>query len=221
MDDHQNPLFTRDEAKHAKLERIEAPVVLVRPKRTTKRDIRDQRRMDTAAGAVDGLTQDLEIFGFTKGQFSLLDLYVACLAITGPAKLTVSTWTASPRDVAELSRVQQAGGIISTRFLLDYTMSSRKPEASFAIRKTFGAEAIRIGRNHAKFAIFENDAWKLVLCTSMNLNMNPRFENFTVSHDPELATFLGNILDEVWAKQPTSLSDERATTIERYFADQM
>ncbi len=221
MEDYQNPLFTHDESKHANLERVEAPVVLIRPKRTAKRDIRDQRRQTTAAGAIDGLTQDLEIFGFTKGQFSLLDLYLACLEITGPARLTVSTWTASPQDVAELSRIQEAGGILSTRFLLDYTMASRKPEASFAIRKTFGAEAIRIGRNHSKFAIFENDNWKLVLFTSMNLNMNPRFENFTISHDPEIATFLGSILDEVWAKQPKSLYDERATTIERYFADHM
>jgi hypothetical protein len=47
-------------------------------------------------------------------------------------------------------------------------------------RATHGAESIRWVVNHAKLATIETGEFKLLLRGSMNLNYNPRFEQFDV-----------------------------------------
>jgi len=79
-----------------------------------------------------------------------------------------------------------------------------------------------VANTHSKFALFRNDAWQLVLRSSMNLNMNPRFEDFTLAHDPELMTFMQTIVDEIWTKQKRTLADEAKPGEHlQYFLDQM
>ena len=49
-------------------------------------------------------------------------------------------------------------------------------------RKHFGSESVRYVLNHAKIATIESESGlKLLLRGSMNLNFNPRFENFDLS----------------------------------------
>jgi hypothetical protein len=217
----RNPILAGETVKNVDIERLESPVVLGRLKRSAKRDLRDARRRKTALATIEGLTHDLELVGFTKGQFSLLDMILACLEITGPAAVTISTWTAARHEIQTLAEARASGKIHRIRFFLDFTLARRDPEAAHAIRQKFGQDTVRIAQNHSKFALFENDSWNLVLRTSMNLNMNPRFEDFTLAHDPPLMEFLNAILDEIWSKQPTSLQDERPKTIRRHFLDEM
>src|SRR5208282_2884524 len=91
-----NPILTDGRVKTVQLERLESPTILARAKpRSGKRQLLDLRRKRTAKEALAGLTQDNELYGFSKGQFSMLDLLAACLEKTGPAHLALSTWTAS------------------------------------------------------------------------------------------------------------------------------
>jgi hypothetical protein len=43
----------------------------------------------------------------------------------------------------------------------------------------------------------------------MNLNMNPRCEDFQIAHDPPLSDFLNAILDEIFGKQKKELADDK------------
>ena len=217
----RNVLLDGQSVKTVRVEEVEAPCVLFRPKRTAKREVRDARRLKTAAAAIAGLDHDVEIYGFTKGQFSLLDLLTECLNVTGPATLTLSTWTAARHEIQSMDRLVQDGRLLSMRWLIDFTFSRRDPEAANQIRQTFGLESVRVAQNHSKFALFENDAWTLVLRTSMNLNMNPRFEDFLIADDPELARFLRTLLDDIWSRQKRSLADGTGAEMRRHFADQM
>lgn len=216
-----NPLLTQDRLKTVEVEDIEAPTTFLRPKQIAKRELRDVRKIKLASEAIAGLNHDVEIYGFTKGQFSLLQLLTACLDVIGPATLTLSTWTAARHEIQSMEKLVQEGRLLSMRWLIDFTFSRRDPEAANQIRKTFGLESVRVAQNHSKFALFENDAWKLVLRTSMNLNMNPRFEDFTIAHDPELAGFLGQLLDDIWTRQRRSLADGTQKEMRRVFRDEM
>tara|TARA_E500000331_G_C16839016_1_gene532691 strand:- start:111 stop:482 length:372 start_codon:yes stop_codon:yes gene_type:complete len=69
------------------------------------------------------------------------------------------------------------------------------------IRDNFGMDSVRVAANHSKFALIKAGEWRLVLFTSMNLNYNPRFENFQIRHDPQLFKFHADILDTLWKKQ--------------------
>jgi len=215
--DRQNPLFAdqRDPvADHSAIRR--AHVVLVRER---YRDIRDLRRKETAAEAVAGLDLDgREIFGLTKGQFSLIDIIEAILARTGPAALEISTWTAANTDVSTALAMIAGGTVTRARWLVDLTFVRRCPQLAARIREAFGDDAIRVTRNHAKFAIVHNATWQVVCRTSMNLNHNPRLEDFTVAHDPELAAFLLQALDDLWKSQRRSLQDERVRDVSSWWS---
>jgi hypothetical protein len=55
----------------------------------------------------------------------------------------------------------------------------------------------------------------------MNLNMNPRTEDFLIGHDPELAEFLNRILDEIWAKQQSEMADAKPYEITQHWQNDL
>lgn len=216
-----NPLLQPHSVQTVDLADIEAPSIFVRTKTTKRRELRELRQKQTAAAAVQALTHDVEIYGFTKGQFGLLQLIEALLDVTGPARVSLSTWTAARHEIQSLEKLVKAGRLTAMRWLIDFSFSRRDPEAAHQIRRTFGLDCIRVAQTHAKFALLENEAWQLVLRTSMNLNMNPRFEDFTVAHDPELAAFLRTLLDDIWTRQKRSLADAAGRDQRRFFTDEL
>jgi len=126
---------------------------------------------------------------------------IHCLKYTGPADVFVATWSAAAGDIEAAHKFLQNGKIRSIRFLVDYSFSSRKPEFCDELVATFGFDAIRVTVTHAKYFLIRNESWNLVIRTSMNLNYNPRFENFEISDDLEMADFMQTIVDEVWSSQ--------------------
>jgi hypothetical protein len=136
-------------------------------------------------------------------------MIVAVLKITGPCHLSISTWTAAQHELDTLYAILQRGDLTGSRWLIDFSMARREPAMTAQLRERFGWHNIRVAQIHAKFQIFQNADWKIVLRSSMNLNMNPRCEDFQIAHDPELAGFLNGILDELFSKQPKELMDAK------------
>jgi hypothetical protein len=211
-----NPILVQTD-RAVRLDALKSPATHRRKLLTAKRELRDLRQKQTAAEAIRGLDHEHEIFGFTKGQFSLLDLIGACLDVTGPAHLSISTWTAAPHEIQSLAAMLQRGAITGTRWLIDFSMARRDPAATSQLWAAFGRNNVRVAQNHAKFFVLQNATWKLVCRSSMNLNMNPRYEDFQVAHDPELADFLNRLLDEVWAKQKREMADANPYEIIKHF----
>lgn len=222
MKTHQNPLFSDETQAHADLTTLESPTLLVDKRRPTgKRLLRDLRRQQTAAQAMADFGHETRIHGLTKGQFSLLDLITSTIDTIGPSHMQISTWTAAKTDVRTCCEWMKAGQILSSRWLVDLTFQRRTPELAHTIRELFGAESIRVAQNHCKLVLLHNDDWRVVIQTSMNLNFNPRFENFTVAHDPDLHAFYGGIFDEVWQRQPRDLASANPYTITKFFISEM
>ena len=163
----------------------------------------------------------IEIYGFTKGQFSVVDLLQESLRITGKAALTVSTWTAAQTDVSTVIDFVESGFCDSARWLVDLTFQRRSPELAQRIRDAFGADAIRVGKNHAKFFMIRNNEWDVICQTSMNLNFNPRFENFSIRNDPGLCDFHQTIFDEIWRNQKRTMATARPYEIQKHFLNEM
>jgi hypothetical protein len=214
--DRPNPLFRKDHDPVVDPEAIRrAHITLVRERR---REIRDCRRKKTAADVVEALHLDgRETYGLTRGQFSFVDMIEAILARTGPAAVELSTWTAAGTNITTAMHLIAAGRITRARWLVDHTFVRRCPQLAARIREAFGEEAIRVTKTHAKFAIVHNDTWKVVCRTSMNLNENPRLEDFTLAHDPELAGFLIGAMDDLWAKQRRTLQDDTVSNLSQWW----
>jgi hypothetical protein len=162
----------------------------------------------------------MELFGLTKGQFSLTDMIEAILEKTGPADLSISTWTAANGDVTRMLELLNSGAIRSCRWLVDLTFMRRCPQLTAEIRAKFGADAIRVTKTHAKFCTITNDDWQIALRSSMNLNQNPRMESFQVGHDPVLCQFLSEVLDDVWKRQNKGIADLSSKEMAGWWNDQ-
>lgn len=174
---------------------------------------RDKRiiRTSNARVALAGLTREVELYILTFGQFSLLDAVSAILEHTGPADVTISTWTAATADLTRAEGFLRDGNIRRLRFLVDRSFLSRQPGYATQLVQAFGDDAVRTTRTHAKFAIIRNDEWSVTIRTSMNMNENPRLEHLEVGHDPSLAQFLEGIVDEIWANEPPGMAGARNT----------
>lgn len=182
------------------------------------RELRDARRDKTASAAFAGLERNgQEIYGLTRGQFSLIDVLETLLAKTGPARLHLCTWTATGQHVARLITAFRDGRILAGRFLVDVSFTRRCPQEAAAIRNAFGFDSIRVTRTHAKFAVIENDAWQLALRCSANLNTNPRAEHYEIGHDPKLAAFLLSAMDDCWRSQDRALVNEPIRTFNQWW----
>lgn len=157
----------------------------------------------SAAACIGRLDIGCRLTGVTCGQFSLLDLIAAVLEQTGPADVTVSTWTTGIRDVVRAAWLLESGSIRSFALLTDRSFPQRQPAYCRALVDRFGEGAIRSTRTHAKFAVIRNDVWSICIRSSMNLNTNPRFEQFDLDDDAALCAFF----DAHFAAQPLGFDE--------------
>lgn len=155
------------------------------------------------------LAPNCELYGLTKGQFSLLDLVIAVLTQTGPAHVTVSTWTAAQAAIDESYKLLTENAVLSLRWLVDFSFLRRQPKYCELLVRRFGRDVIRVTKNHAKFIIVRNKRWNVAIRTSMNLNHNPRLENFEISDDPALCDFLESVVDEIFETHTPAFDDLR------------
>lgn len=169
----------------------------------TKTELVRLMRKQNAAEFIGTLQPRINRFGLSKGQFSLIDILDAITAQTGPAHLTLSTWTAARADLSRLEEML-AERFVTVRFLLDFSFQRRQPSLIAHIRKLFGDQSIVVTRNHAKFCLISRDDWRLVIRTSMNLNHNPRLEDVEIKDDPDLYGFLDRIVTEFFDAHNTS-----------------
>jgi hypothetical protein len=182
----------------------EAFHTLRRDKTTRKRRVIRPCLVENAAQAIGRIEPGLELYGFSKGQFSKIDILLHLLNQTGPAHVAVATWTAASKEIEDTRRMVASGAILSLRFLVDFSFPRRQPRYYAELRDAFGDDTIRVSKTHAKFLLIRNDQWNLVVRTSMNLNANKRFENFEISDDPAMADFLESVIADVFAQSTSA-----------------
>lgn len=179
--------------------------------RKNKKRTRITSPYQSASDSIGTLERGCRITGITKGQFSLLDLIQAIAAQTGPAALTVSTWSTGIRDTANLGVLIERKAFTSVRLCLDRSFSGRQPKYVEEVVRVWGTENIRMTRNHAKFFLLRNNDWNICCRSSMNLNRNPRLEQYDVDDDLELCLFFENIIDDIFTSMPHGLTKKVAT----------
>jgi len=150
----------------------------------------------------------MDVLGLTFGQFSLIDLIDAALEVTGPADVVISTWSAGFYDVDAAVRWRDAGRMLSTRFRMD-SSDKRGQSTPGDVVELFGAENVRTFRSHAKFVLIGNDEWNVVITTSMNLNLNPRLEQFEITDDLDRYAMLREFVEAVWVEAPAGSTGDR------------
>jgi hypothetical protein len=180
--------------------------------------VRSTKR-ESVEESIGEIRKGMDVFTFSKGQYSLGDAVAWLLEQTGPADVTLSTWTAAHVEIESAWRLMNNGAIRSLRWLVDFSFPRRQPGYCDALRERFGDDVIRLTKNHAKFVLVRNESWDLVLRTSMNLNENPRFEYLEVSESAPMAEFLAEIVGEVFQDTEEISLDEKPSKHESQFFD--
>lgn len=173
---------------------------------------RRRPRVSKVANARDTLAEfdkGREVYVMTYGQFSIMDAVDAVLEKTGPADVSISTWTAASADLSRSAEHLHNNRIRSIRFLVDRSFLTRQGRYAAKLIELFGENSVRTTRSHAKFVTIVNDEWNVVMPTSMNLNENRRLEFLHVADDPELCAFFNAVVDEVFAEEPAGLKGTR------------
>ena len=174
--------------------------VAKRNNRGKNREIRHLLANENAYTAVGEIYEGMEIYGLSKGQFSIINIIGNILRQTGKADVIISTWTAANAEIKKAEQFLKNGNINKLHFIVDRSFPTRQPKYFKMLSDTFG-DIVSLTNSHAKFVIIKNDKWNIVVRTSMNLNENKRMENFEISDDKVLVDYLLMICDDIISKE--------------------
>ena len=144
----------------------------------------------SAAVCIGTLKPGVRLEGLTAGQFSLIDLLRAILDQTGPADVLISAWTVGIRDGEVAGWLLNHGKKIrSLRFLVHDRFPATEPAYCGRLVEVFGPEVFTLAKIHAKVLVVQNEKWNIVVRSSMNLNRNDQWEQFSLEDSRQLAEF--------------------------------
>ena len=168
------------------------------------RDFRHGTRGESAARCIGPITKGCDVFGLTKGDFSMIDILRHIAREIGPCRLDVGSWTASPADIIELKRMITGGSVTELRLILGDGFPIFERKGYEVILAEVGRARVRFARFHAKYALLENDNFSIALRTSMNLNMNRRIESYEISEGSGIGNYLRGIADHHFSDDVTA-----------------
>jgi hypothetical protein len=139
----------------------------------------------TAAECIGKIEKGSSLFAITRGQFSMIDAILACLDQCGPAKVSLWTWTIAEYEIQCLERLRNDNRITEATLVIDHIGIKKNRTLLNQWQDQFGAQSVRFVVNHSKIATISDGTFALLLRGSMNLNFNPRFEQFDLTEGGE------------------------------------
>ena len=139
----------------------------------------------TAADCIGIIEPGAALFAITRGQFSMIDAALACLDQSGPADISIWTWTIAKYEIECMERLRLDNRVKSATLIIDGGARNKNAGLIRQWKSTFGESSVRYVVNHSKIVTIKSDKFKLLLRGSMNLNFNPRFEQFDLTEGGE------------------------------------
>lgn len=159
------------------------------------RDFRHGTRGESAARCIGEITKGCEIFGLTKGDFSMIDILRHIAKQIGPCRIDIGTWTAAAAEIKQAFDMIEDKNIIGMRWLVDRSFPARQGKYYRSLLDKFWQDSVRLARFHAKFILLENDNYTVAVRTSMNLNENKRIEFYEISEGSPISGYLRQVVD--------------------------
>ena len=166
------------------------------------REFRHGTRGESARRCIGDISKGCDIFGLTKGDFSMIDILRHIAAQIGPCRIDIGTWTAAAADIKQAEAMLNDRNIIAMRWLVDRSFPARQGAYFRSLLQKFGQDSVRLARFHAKFILLENDEYTVAVRTSMNLNENKRIEFYEISEGSPISDYLRQIVDYHFERPP-------------------
>lgn len=151
-----------------------------------------------AAETIGECSAGMSLFAITRGQWSMIDAVLHCLDQVGRSKVSLWTWTVAEYEVQVLTRLRVDDRVTDGRLVIDHGARVKNSAIIADWKRQFGGESVRYVINHAKIATVESESGlRFLLRGSMNLNFNPRFEQFDISEGGPEFDLVREIEDEL------------------------
>lgn len=153
------------------------------PTSNPNRRVRALRGLSVVSSILPPIVPRVSVFGITGGQYSLVDLLAHILAQLGGGA-SVSVWSFVVGDFEARCMAHFASvGLIqpNARLIFDRSSEQRSPALADSWRSIFGPDSVRVVLNHSKMLSISGGGLKILVRGSMNLNENPRFEQFDIT----------------------------------------
>ncbi len=137
------------------------------------------------------------LFGITRGQFSMIDVIRYFVDRLQPADVSVWTWAIASYEVEAFEYFYQTDAIRSATLVVDRSAEDRNAELIDRWRARFGADSVKVCKTHAKIATIAGRGLRILARGSMNLNENPRFEQFDISEGGDPFNLVRRIETEI------------------------
>jgi hypothetical protein len=145
----------------------------------------------------------MSLFAITRGQWSMIDAVLHVLSEVGPSKLSLWTWTVAEYEVQVLNMLRDDKRVTDGRLVIDHGARNKNAAIIADWQLAYGPESVRYVINHAKIARIESKSGlRFLLRGSMNLNFNPRFENFDITEGGPDYDLVEEIEDELPILKP-------------------
>lgn len=152
----------------------------------------------SAADCLGPCEAGMSLFAITRGQWSMIDAVLHVLDCAGPSAVSLWTWTVAEYEVEVLTRLRIDQRITAGRLVIDYGARNKNANIIRDWQTSYGPKSVRYVVNHAKIALIHSaGGLKFLLRGSMNLNVNPRFENFDITEGGPEFDLMQTIEDEL------------------------
>ena len=138
-------------------------------------------RVESPQASFAGAAEGVSLAGWTDGSWAVTDAVLALLDLTGPADVTVSTWTFKGAKVKSAFGLVNDDRIRSLRFLPNESFVEGQPDLTAALRERYGEDCVVPCRVHSKFAVLTGGAFDALFLCSMNLHSQLRLEHWLLS----------------------------------------
>ena len=123
----------------------------------------------------------------SANDWSICELLLHFLNLTGPADVYFTTWSLKEFGVRQLLSAMDSGAIRTLHALLDSRVKSRNPDVYFLAERNFAT--VRLAECHAKVCVIRSEKYSISIVGSANFTNNPRIEAGVVCSYPPVAEF--------------------------------
>ena len=131
--------------------------------------------------------KDCLIFWVSDGDWSMHELLMALIAVTGPVHVNISSYAMGETPARVLAQLKQQGAILSLRCVLDDRIDVRSAGSLQLIKSV--SDEINLLKTHAKVTLLMNDEWQVSVIGSANYTENKRFETGIITTDQHAYAF--------------------------------
>lgn len=137
-------------------------------------------------------------------QLQLGDVLSEILKNTGPANLTVSTFSTGEEFLRNLIRMKNKGLVTSAVLYCDMKAAEKTARINTMLRNTF--DKVRLCKNHSKVLLILTNTQKISVITSQNQTRGNRMESYVVLQDPAIYDYLFSEISkmnyaEIWTEK--------------------